>query len=314
MSRLLEVRVRTGFAFAVLGLSIRAATASPLTVHFDYSRAAIGIDVTVKGKPLVMLLDTGGDPSLIELEDADALGLKVDRGSGGEASGVGAARHAEVYESEIDGLQIGGRSFGPVEALAGNLSATSAAYGRKLDGILGYSFLKGKVVLIDYLAKEVRFLDSEIDAAALTKRCAKRFDSGMQFLKGENWPLIADFRLGSATAPMTLDTSSNDSISLFQGALDLKGVRTALHGAHRSSSSGVRGSAPLTSYSFGAPVGFGPFELPPGQLVTLRSDKGSADTRLGNVGNKLFAAMTPMMLLDYRDRHMTFYGDCQQER
>ena len=36
-------------------------------------------------------------------------------------------------------------------------------------------------------------------------------------------------------------------------------------------------------------------------------------TRLANVGNKLFAEMNLKILLDYRARQMTFYGDCGAE-
>jgi hypothetical protein len=58
-------------------------------------------------------------------------------------------------------------------------------------------------------------------------------------------------------------------------------------------------------------VGFGPFTLPAGEIVTLRTTKGSIDTRVANVGNKLFAEMKLKMLLDYRNRQVTFFGDCR---
>jgi hypothetical protein len=32
---------------------------------------------------------------------------------------------------------------------------------------------------------------------------------------------------------------------------------------------------------------------------------------LANVGNKLFASMSLKMMLDYRHRTMTFFGDCR---
>ena len=56
--------------------------------------------------------------------------------------------------------------------------------------------------------------------------------------------------------------------------------------------------------------GFGPFTLPPGQPADLRATAGSPDTRLANIGNKLFAALKLKMLLDYKARQMTFYGSC----
>jgi len=44
--------------------------------------------------------------------------------------------------------------------------------------------------------------------------------------------------------------------------------------------------------------------------VTVRNESGSDSTRVANVGNALFAAMKLKMLLNYRGRTMTFYGDC----
>jgi len=40
--------------------SVASAT---VVVPFDFSRSAIGVDVTIKGTPLYMILDTGVDPS-----------------------------------------------------------------------------------------------------------------------------------------------------------------------------------------------------------------------------------------------------------
>ena len=47
-----------------------------------------------------------------------------------------------------------------------------------------------------------------------------------------------------------------------------------------------------------------------GVAVTLRSVKGTS-SNLANVGNKLFASMGLKVVLDYRHRTMTFFGDCR---
>ena len=61
-------------------------------------------------------------------------------------------------------MAIGSRGFGPVDALAADMHAMSAAYGRTLDAVLGYSFLKDKMVLIDYPNRKVVLLDQLADA------------------------------------------------------------------------------------------------------------------------------------------------------
>ena len=199
-----------------------AALAKPLEVPFDFSRGAIGLDVTVKGAPLFVMLDTGVDPSVIDISRADALGLHVDRGASGEASGYGDAKSARVFSATITGLAIAGRSFASVDALAADTTAMSAGYGRRLDAVLGYSFLKDKIVLIDYRNRKIGLLDKPGDATPTVQHCRAHWNLPMQFLDGDNTPIIPEFRLGAATGPITLDTGSNSGIALFPIALDLK--------------------------------------------------------------------------------------------
>ena len=136
---------------AVFSLAVLAgADAASLTVPFDFSRSAIGLDVTVKGVPLHMILDTGVDPLRHRPETRPGAGAKIDHGAGGQASGEGDASNSKAYPTAIDDLKLSGRAFPAFEALAFDMSALSARYGRPLDGVLGYSFLTDKIVLIDY--------------------------------------------------------------------------------------------------------------------------------------------------------------------
>ena len=302
-----------GAALASALFACAAAPAAPLTIPFDFSHGAIGLDVRVKGTPLHVLLDTGVDPSAIDVVRADALGLRVDRHAAGEASGEGNAKQALVFPSTIEGLAIGGQTFHPIDALAMDMTTLSAHYGRKLDGVLGFSFLTDKIVLIDYPDRTLELLDQSSDAASAVQTCRKRWSTALQSFEGDSIPVIRDFKFGGASAPISLDTGSNGGISLYQGALDLPGLRAALAEHGDAAYAGARGGATAKSYVLNEPVGFGPFTLPAGQIVTLRNDLGSSDTRLANVGNKLFAAMNLKILLDYRARQMTFYGDCQPQ-
>jgi hypothetical protein len=290
-------------------LCAAAPVQSPINAPFDFSKATIGLDVTVKGRPLHMILDTGVDPSIIDLATADELGLKVDHGDSGEASGFGDGKGAAVFPTQIEGLAIEGDSFAKFDALAIDMGSLSAGLGRKLDGVLGYSFLADKTVLIDYPASKLSILSRASDAASLTKGCAKRWTTPLKTV--DSFPIIPDFRFGNAKAPVSLDTGSTGSIGLFQSALDLPGARDALTEAGAITRTGARGEARSKTYSFNAPVGFGPFTLPAGQVVSTYSEPGSTDTRVANVGNRLLAAMQVKLLLDYRGKAVTFYGDCR---
>jgi hypothetical protein len=281
-----------------------------LDIPFDFSHRAIGLDVTVHGMPLFVLLDTGVDPSVIATARAESLGLKVDRASGGEASGYGESKSAIVYPTTIDGLAIRGRSFAPIDALTADTTAVSRGYGRDIDGVLGYSFLKDKIVLINYSAQRVWILDRAADAGPVVRPCRTRWSTAIQFLDHDNTPIIPNFRFGSSSGPITLDTGSNGGIGLFDRALESPNVNAALVEQGESEHTGARGTAKSRTYSFQAPVGFGPFSVPAGQRVDRLKAESPDDKRFANIGNRLFAEMKLTILLNYRTKKLTFYGSC----
>jgi hypothetical protein len=285
------------------------AQSTALVAPFDFSRGAIGVNVSVTGTPLFMILDTGVDPSVIDLKLAESLHLKVDRENSGEADGFGEGKGASVFPTSVSGLAIRGHAFAPFDALASDTSRISASFGRRLDGILGYSFLSDKVILIDYPEQKLGISRRKAEASRLTRGCRKHWSVPLKTV--DSFPIIPDFRLGNITAPVSLDTGSNGTIGLFRSALDLPAVRNSLTETGTIRHTGARGDANAASYTFGQPVGFGPFVLPPGQTMTLHSEAGSRESRVANIGNALFAAMKLKLLLDYRSKVITFYGNCQ---
>ena len=298
---------------AMLGMATCAAAPAspaqgPLSVPFDFTRSVIEIGVTVRGTPLHMIVDTGVDPSIVDLAVADKLGLAIDRGDGGEASGFGDGKGAAVFPTSIDAIALAGRGFGRFDALATDMGPISAGLGRKLDGVLGYSFLADKIVLIDYPGRRLTILSRPADAGIFTRSCRTHWRVPLRLV--DSFPIIPAFRFGRARAPVSLDTGSSGSIGLFRSALGLPGLEKALATAGTVTSIGARGEAKATSYRFDAPVGFGPFALPPGIVVSTYSVAGARDTRVANVGNRLLAAMKLRLLIDYPRRTMTFHGDC----
>ncbi len=296
-------------AVAITALLSAASQARPVTVPFDFSRHQIGLNVRVRGTPLYMFLDTGVSPSAIEIARARSLGLKIDYAGGGEASGQGGAVHVIVYPTSIDGLTIDGRRFGPIEALAADHTAIDRAYGRTVDGTLGHSFFVGRVVLIDYAVATVAISDREADVASQLATCRSTWRAPLRSFKGDTIPIV-DLGIGNARLPVSIDTGSDSTIELFKGALDAPAVKAALVEAGTTTNTGARGEYAVKVYRLNAPIRLGPFVLPAGQKVMLTGDKGSAQTRLANVGNRLLASMHVKLLLDYRDSRIAFYGNC----
>jgi len=303
------VRFLSGF----WGLAVfaGAVVAAPLAVPFDFSRSALEVKTEVGGTPLTMILDTGVDPSVIDLKTAEALHMPLARGDGGEVSGEGDAQSATAYPAVQNGLALGGKVFAPFETLATDMATLSAQYGKPLHGVLGYSFLRDKIVLIDYPARQLVFMERPMEVLFSVQSCRLRHSLALKSFEGDSIPVISGFRFGVATAPISLDTGATGGISLYQAALALPGVKEALKEKGEIVFAGARGKASAKTYGLNAPVGFGPFTLPPGQTVSLRKPEGSMETRVANIGNALFSAMKLKILLDYKARVMTFYGDCR---
>jgi hypothetical protein len=312
-------------AFAALGLAVLALAAqapdthaaearavgarpAPIVVPFDFSRSVIGVDITIKGAPAFAMVDTGVDPSMVDLATADHAGLKVDRGDAGEASGFGGGKGATVFNARMEGLAIAGHAFRPFATLATDTTALSQAFGRKLDAVLGYSFLSDKVVLVDYPDAKLGIFARPGEARPLTRTCQVRWTTPLRTLN--SYPIISGFRIGGERVTVSFDTGSNGAVGLFASALDRPGVKAALVETGTVSRTGMRGTETSKTYRLDAPVGFGPFSLPAGQAVSVYAGRDAADRRAANIGNGLMSAMKLKVLLDYRNRVMTFYGRC----
>lgn len=296
-------------AAAVATLLTTASEARPIVVPFDFSQREIGLTVSVHGTPLFMMLDTGVSPSAIDTARAKSLGLKIDFAGGGEGSGAGNAKHVFVYPTSIENLKIAHHRFGSVEALAIDYTAISHAMRRPVDGTLGYSFLKGRVVLIDYPARTITIAGRQADVAPELATCRRAWRKRLRSFKGDTIPIVG-MKLADTPMPVSIDTGSNGGVELFKHALDIPAIKAALVQTGTAKQTGARGGYTAKVYRLNAPISLGPFDLPAGQRVTFSGNKGSATTRLANVGNRVFADMNIKLLLDYRGARIGFYGDC----
>lgn len=190
----------TRISAAIFAASSAVAAAAPLTVPFDFSRHEIGLNVSVKGKPLYMILDTGVKPSVVDLRDAEILKLPLNRSAAGQGGGE-SGRAQQAIPSTIQRLSIGGRRFGDIEALATDPHDMSASYGRPLDGVLGYSFIAGNTILIDYSARMVTFYANAPAAAASLRACRMHYAVSFVSFGDEGFPVVRNFRIGKTMLP-----------------------------------------------------------------------------------------------------------------
>ncbi|GAA0653209.1 retropepsin-like aspartic protease [Brevundimonas lenta] len=298
--------MRLAAAVALISLAAAPVCAQSVTVPFDPHGGSVALDLVVDGRPLVMLLDTGVDPSVVDLETARALGLPLD-GPAGAAEGVGDG-DAAITPVTVRDLRLGDLGVPAVEAVAMDMAPLRARYGKPLDGVLGYSFLSSRIVLIDYIDDAVSVLDTTADAAAQTAVCRSSWRTPLVSFADDTIPVIP-VRFGDVEGPASIDTGSNGTIGLLQSGARLLDSRLTVTGEARVT--GARGATTNAVVVLDAPVSFGPFVLPAGQTVRVRRDAGSPETRIANLGNGLFRALGLKMLLDYPAKQMTFYGDCR---
>ena len=283
---------------------------SSLVVPYDSSHDQIELAAVVKGQPVRLLLDTGVDPSAIDLADARKLNLPLSEDPAGSAAGVGNANHP-IYPSQIVDLQLGGVSLGNVDAAAMDMSALQRAGRAEVDGVLGYSFISSRVLLVDY-PRDRLFIFADSDSAlAWARRCARRHRIPLATVPGDTIPVIPHFRFGESTAPVSIDTGSGQTIGLLKSALRLPSLVMGLDPGPAITITGARGTAQVASGRLKVPIGFGPFNLPQGQPVHVRPDEGSSQTRVANVGNRTLKQMGISLLLDYPRHRITFLGDCR---
>src|SRR5439155_19530713 len=129
---------------------------APIEVPFEFVANQIIVQVKIAGKgPYSMLLDTDTDPSAIDLATARELGLRLDARSF-PASGGGADANL-VQLTRLSTVELGTVIAKDVAAGGIDLTKLSAKLERPIHGVLGYSFLKDRIVQIDYAASKIRF-------------------------------------------------------------------------------------------------------------------------------------------------------------
>ena len=115
------------------------------------------VPVTVNGRgPFEFILDTGAGTSLLSTELAAQLSAKVL----GSKEGQSAGGKISVSLAKVESLAVGAAAINDLEVGIVDLSHIGKTVGAKIDGDLGYNFLRHFRVTIDYAKSEIAFDDS----------------------------------------------------------------------------------------------------------------------------------------------------------
>lgn len=240
------------------------------------------------GHPLTVLLDTGTDPSAIDLGLARRLGLRL----GEFALGSDAVSDAVPFtETVLPWLRLGDLTLRDIYLSA--LDLRRAPF--PVDLVLGYNILCHLTLGIDYRRRLLCLSHPDIEPPAPSARgvCLP-----LRF--AEHFPALEGLRLNGAELPLaTIDTGSNGGLTLsadLAERLDLRlEPQTAPAGVGQGFAGGraaLRGAA--------ATLQIGPFALADVPIDTPAALAGDlARAGRANLGNQALARFA-RVTLDYR--------------
>ncbi|NJN19521.1 MAG: hypothetical protein HC822_26405 [Oscillochloris sp.] len=239
------------------------------------------------GRPLRVLIDTGTDPSAIDLALARRLGLRL----GPFGLGSDAASDAVPYtETTLPWLRMGGLEIRDLYVLAVDLSRAPFP----VDLVLGYNVLCRLVLQIDYRRRRLRLTHPDLEPDAPQPGGAT-----VPLAFYEHFPAIAGAQLanGLSLPPLTIDTGSNGGLTLSSDLALRAGLQPGAEGVAAGRGRGFVGEC--TVLRSAGRLQFGPFEL---TNVELDAPAGSGGDfgRAGraNIGNRLLARFG-RVALDY---------------
>ena len=194
----------------------------PVEVPFEFEHNQIILQVKLAGKgPFNMLLDTDTDPSAIDAATARDLGLTVGS-KGGTASGGGTEKNT-VYPSRLPSVEIGTVVARDIAAATIDLTKLGERIGKPIHGVLGYSFLKDKIVQIDYANSKLRFFnESPYPRIQFGPNTVNIVAFPFHYEDGEL--IIDSVFINNEKMKTTLDTGSSGTFSLTPDAVALLGL------------------------------------------------------------------------------------------
>jgi len=228
------------FIVVVSALGQTQGTNQTVEVPFEFLRNQIVIQVMVDGKgPFNMLLDTGTDPSAVDLRAANEIGLKVSS-SGHKATGTGTDVNL-AYATKLPRVKIGSLEAKDIEAAAIDLTKISARMERPISGVLGQSFLKKRIVQIDYPKRVVRFYSTSPFSKTASEQDTPTLTS-LSFRYEDN-VLIDNIWVNGKKMTANFDTGSSGSFDLTPAAVSGLGMDDEVSKAKVVTSVGYNGSS-----------------------------------------------------------------------
>jgi predicted aspartyl protease len=224
VSPIAKLRVAAGLILVLVcaGAGRTQAVKAPVEVPFEFIANQIIVPVKIAGKgPFNVLLDTDTDPSAIDAATAQELGLAV--GSKGSTATGGGTEKTTVFPTRLPSLEMGTVLARDVLAATIDLKKLGDRIGKPIHGVLGYSFLKDRIVQIDYANEKLRFFnESPYPRIQFGPNMVNIVAFPFRYEDGE--VIIDSVFINNEKMRATLDTGSSVSFALTPEAVSTLGL------------------------------------------------------------------------------------------
>lgn len=283
----------------MIGAPVVVAAALTVTVPMRVIHNLPFVQTRIGGsEPQWFLIDTGTNPSVIDLRLAHALHLHL--AASGTGSGGGTQKIA-FSETHLPAVTVGSFSERNVEALTTDLSSLRLRLGLRFEGVLGYSFLRNHAVQVDYGNRRLRIWPN--GNVRLNSKCT--YGTKFDYIDDV---VIRTAQVNGHPAGANLDTGSSSYLAFTPASIGKLGLSQQAHRARQSTGQGYNGqyaSLKGTVEQFG----IGPMRFPIVPATFWKPHTGH-DSRPWdvNVGGAILSKVRP--LFDYV-HHFVYFNTCR---
>jgi len=193
-----------------------------LTVPFTSINNLIFIEVQVNEVPMVFLLDSGVDKTILfSLEEVNEVQfLNAEKTTfRGLGSGLASVEGFKASKNKLSIAEYFVDNNHDIYLILEQDFNISSGIGVPVNGILGYEFFKNHVVEIDYVRNKIHIYN---DLSSIQKRIDKKFEKLNISLESNKPYLTAEILLNKYyqdTLKLLLDTGNSDAVWLFQNKI-----------------------------------------------------------------------------------------------
>jgi predicted aspartyl protease len=275
-----------------------------IEVPFTFERSSVIVPVKVNGKgPYNMLLDTGAEQSAVDLNTAKELALKLAPLGEGKTVGTGNKENS-LFLTKLPQIELGTLTGKDLLAVATDFSKISQRIGIAVNGVLGYNFLKNRVVQFDYAKRVVRFYSVSPFAKSEQPGRAGRMSLAFRFYEGDKFPVVDDVYVNGKKIKAELDTGHSGVLALTAATIKRLGLEAEAEGCEAETSEGALGTSVNRKCKLKTlKVGTVTIDSP---SVSLRAPNSGLDEAPfdGLLGNDFFKDF--VVTFDYRSMMVTF--------